>query len=318
MLELKELAFSYRNGDYIFQNVDISISSRNTYGLMGQSGSGKSTLLNIISGLQKLKQGKIFLDAKDVTNERPASRDVGYVFQDYGLFPNLSVEQNIEFGFASKKLPKKEVGLKTNALLEITHLTPFRNQNVNNLSGGQKQRVALARTLASAPRILLLDEVFSAIDNEVKNQVRTSTKEIIASYGMTTLLVSHSFDDISHLCSEVFFIEGKKIVGPYKPADLILNPVSRSIAKLIGMKNIIRNEFGNNSLTKDFLFVPDAAIVNHNNEFTHEIIKTGDFVIVNGIKFTEYKIKNQKLYIPRVSSEKSIFIDWTKVVEING
>jgi putative spermidine/putrescine transport system ATP-binding protein len=311
-LEIQNIRFLYNQENLIFNDISISLKKGNIYAIMGLSGSGKSTLLNIISGLQKIHQGKIVLNGKDITTEKPHLRKVGYVFQDYGLFPNLTVRENIEFGLKSK-FTKEQIKEKLNEILEITQLEAQVHSNVNQLSGGQKQRVALARTLVTLPDILLLDEVFSAIDNDIKSDIRKSLKEILKKTNCTTLMVSHSFDDVCHLSDEAFFIVDKKIVGPYKPMDLLTNPINNSIAKLIGLNNVIENKIQIKNISTELLYIPENAFTNDANNSTIEIMPTNDFVIKNGVKWFEYEFFGKHIY----SISENKFIDTKKIIGLN-
>ena len=294
-IALENISFFYDKENVIFSDINISLHKGNVYAIMGLSGSGKSTLLNIISGLQRIQSGKIYLNGKDITLEEPHLRHIGYVFQDYGLFPNLTVKENIEFGIKAK-FSKEEIKEKLNDVFELTRLQEQIYANVNHLSGGQKQRVALARTLVTSPKVLLLDEVFSAVDNNLRNDIRKNLKGIIERANCTTLLVSHSFDDVCHLCQYVFFIINKKIVGPFKPIDLLVNPFKYSISKLIGLNNVIENKNNFSDLTERYLYIPDDAFENYPSHSTIETNPTNDFVIKNGIKWFEYEFYGDRIY----------------------
>lgn len=313
MIELINIYFKYGKELLIFDNANINLKHGNIYGIMGLSGSGKSTLLNIISGLQKKHQGKIILNGEDITTKKPHLRNVGYVFQDYGLFPNLTVKENIQLGLQSK-FTKGQIKDKLNEILELTQLKEQINSNVNKLSGGQKQRVALARTLVTQPDILLLDEVFSAIDNDIKSDIRIGLKEILKKTNCTTLMVSHSFDDVCHLCDEVFFIVEKKFIGTYKPMDLLTNPINYSISKLIGLKNVIEHNNQFKWISTKYIYIPETAFTNEANDFTIKVAPTNDFVVKNGIKWIEYEFLGNHIY--SISEYK--FIDTKKIIELNG
>lgn len=313
MIRLERISFTYKNEVQIFSDVCIALTSGKVYGVMGLSGSGKSTFLNIISGLQKIDKGRIYLNEQDITNKQPNERNVGYVFQDYGLFPNLSVKENIEYGLYSKKMTKKQLNEKVDELLELIQLKEFKYKNVNFLSGGQKQRVALARTLSAWPNILLLDEVFSAVDNDIKFDVRYNLKKLLDGFDCTTFLVSHSFDDVCHICDEVIFIINKNIYGPYQPIDLIRNPIKYSISKLIGLKNVIENSLKEYGFTKKYLFIPDTAFIDHSTSTTIEIKKTNEFSIINGINWKRFEVFNQSIY----SINNSKYIDTAFIIEMD-
>lgn len=184
-----DITFGYDRHNKIIQNLTFDLEKGEILLIKGQSGIGKSTILRIIAGLEKIETGKIILDNLDITNEKIEKRGVGYLFQEFALFPHLNVFDNIGYGI--KKNKKEEVS----KLLELIDLQGYEKRMPNELSGGQKQRVALARSLAIYPKILLLDEPFSSLNEEMKDQIRIDLKRILKSVGVTTIVVSHDTKD---------------------------------------------------------------------------------------------------------------------------
>lgn len=187
-LDFRNVSFSYGNNK-ILDNFSFYLNKGEILLIRGKSGIGKSTILRLISGLEILKSGNIFLDDVDISKELIEKRNVGYLFQEYALFPHMNVEKNISYGM---KNPSKE---KIKEFLNLIELNGYEKRYPSELSGGEKQRVALARSLASYPKVLLLDEPFSSLNEELKDKLRLELKNILKSIGISTIIVSHDKDD---------------------------------------------------------------------------------------------------------------------------
>jgi len=190
----------------IVENFSMTVEKGEIVGIIGASGSGKSTLLRLIAGLEEPKKGNITIDGRVIVNNKtyiePEKRGIGMVFQDYALFPHLTVAGNISFGL--HKLSRKERQNRLDEMLELVQLSDFKNRYPHELSGGQQQRVALARALAARPSILLLDEPFSNLDTDLKTTIRLELREILEKAEMTCLFVSHDQADIDAICDRVY------------------------------------------------------------------------------------------------------------------
>lgn len=194
MLKIKDLFFKYDNSkEIIIDHLNFSLEHGKVLAIVGPSGGGKSTLLRLISGLEVPQAGSIQLHEKDITYMRPEKRGVGMLFQDYALFPHMTVEKNIIFGLDKHTRKEKQVILKE--MLDLVDLKGYQKRYPHELSGGQQQRVALARALAPKPHILLLDEPFSNLDTELVNDIRKKMFDIIHSFGITTIMVTHNIED---------------------------------------------------------------------------------------------------------------------------
>ena len=210
-------------------------------GVLGASGSGKSMLLNSIAGIIKPDRGRIalddatFFDSVRKINVPPRERKTGYLFQNYAMFPHLTVAENIAFGLG--KLPKEEQQRKVAELLERFHLADMEKRYPSQISGGQQQRVALARALAVEPRILLLDEPFSALDEHLKTHMMKEMLESLKKYEGTTLFVTHNMAEAYRLCDRIMVLDNGSVetIGP--KAEIFRHPVSLVTAKITGCKN---------------------------------------------------------------------------------
>lgn len=208
-------------------------------GLLGASGSGKSMTLKCIAGIEKPDEGKIVLDGKTLfdsekkINLRPQERKVGYLFQHYALFPNMTVFENIEAGIRGKEKDPKRV----KKLLKELHLEKLANKKPNEISGGEKQRVALGRILINEPKILLLDEPFSALDDFLKWRIEIEVRDIIQKYNIPSIFVSHSREEVFRLCETISILNEGKSEPKKVTKDLFLMPETFASAILSGTKN---------------------------------------------------------------------------------
>jgi iron(III) transport system ATP-binding protein len=205
-LNLKDIQFSYDKGqNFVMNDFSVRIEKGEIVSIVGNSGSGKSTLLRIISGLEDRSTGQIELDGDVLQSSKvfvqPEKRKIGFVFQDYALYPFLNVRQNIEFGI--KKLPPKERKRRIEETLSLVKINELENRFPHELSGGQMQRVALARALAPKPRVLLMDEPFSNLDTELVGELRLELKSLLKKEGMTVILVTHNQDDAGYMADRI-------------------------------------------------------------------------------------------------------------------
>lgn len=203
IVEVENLRFSFsRKSPPVIQDVSFSIEKGEIVGIVGPSGSGKSTLLRLISGLDMPSSGMIKITGKIVADDRtfvqPEDRGVGMVFQDYALFPHMTVQDNILFGLA--KLPRNERKSRVEEMLELVKMSEFAKRYPHELSGGQQQRVALARALAPKPNVLLMDEPFSNLDADLKETIREDLKRILEKADITCLIVTHDRKDVEAIC----------------------------------------------------------------------------------------------------------------------
>lgn len=207
-LQINNLNFNYNKENNLIENFNLNVKKGEVAALVGPSGSGKSTILRLTAGLEIPDSGEIILDGKILTDKdvflAPEKRKVGMVFQDYALFPHLNVFQNIAFGIDQLSANKKKK--KVEELLILVDLNGYEKRYPHQLSGGQQQRIALARTLAPNPKLLLLDEPFSNLDAQLRDDIRRQLKEIISEVGITTILVSHDKEDADFMAEKEIYI----------------------------------------------------------------------------------------------------------------
>ncbi len=190
MLELFSISKDWQ-ARVLLRDVSLTVAPGETVAILGPSGSGKSTLLKIIAGLEPLDAGRVVFDSEDITRQSPERRRFALMFQDFALFPHLDVQDNVAFGLVEQGLRKADARIQARAMLERFGLQDFAHARVTQLSGGEQQRVALARALITRPRVLLLDEPFSALDAEMRLQLREEFRGRMAEFNMATVLVTH-------------------------------------------------------------------------------------------------------------------------------
>ena len=201
MLELKKIRKSYE-GIEVLKNINLKIEKGEIVSILGPSGCGKTTLLNLILGLTQVSEGRIIFDGEDITQMPMEKRGFNIVFQDYALFPNLNVYENIVYGLKNK--PNISTTKEVQDLINLLGLGKHLTKKIEELSGGQKQRTALARTLVMKPKILLLDEPLSALDGVIKESIKQKIKEIARDFKLTTIIVTHDPEEALTLSDKVF------------------------------------------------------------------------------------------------------------------
>jgi len=231
-LEVKHISKSYKKGSPVLQDISFSLEQGKTLSVIGNSGGGKSTLLKLLAGYEFPDQGEILKDGELISSNKyilpPQKRKIGMIFQDYALFPHLTVDQNIRFGY------DKNSSQNINELYDLIRLNGFEKRYPNELSGGEQQRVAIARSLASDPDIILMDEPFSSIDIVHREEVRMELKELFKQFGVTVMLVSHDFRDAITLANDVLVLESGKAIQNASLDEVVKNPSSDFVAKLFG------------------------------------------------------------------------------------
>ena len=240
MLKLKDI--SIKLGEFQLKNINLELNKGDYYVLLGKSGVGKTVLLEIIAGLIKPDSGKVFQNNLDITREKIQKRKVGIVFQDYSIFPHLTVKQNIAYPLKRKKISnsdKDELINKYASLASIKHLL---DRNTQNLSGGELQRVALARMLVSNPNCLLLDEPLASLDIQLKGGLRNLLRQINKS-GVTILHVTHDYEEAIALSNKVAVLHGGEIIQKGLTKEVFRKPANEFVANFTGIKNFFIAEF---------------------------------------------------------------------------
>jgi len=246
-------------------DVDLEIPEGQLTALLGPSGSGKTTLLRIIAGLEQHDQGRILFGDRDVSHLHVRERNIGFVFQHYALFRNLTVAQNIAFGLESlprrERPPKAEISKRVTELLEMIQLPHLANRYPAQLSGGQKQRVALARALATQPRILLLDEPFGALDAKVRKDLRRWLRSLHDEFHFTSIFVTHDQEEALELSDQVVVMSQGRVEQVNTPTALYAHPASRFVFDFLGHVNLLSGQIEADRLQQGNAWVQLPATV---------------------------------------------------------
>ncbi|MBB6669424.1 ABC transporter ATP-binding protein [Cohnella nanjingensis] len=240
-LDLRHISKTYAQ-TRVLDDVNLQAAEGELVTLLGPSGCGKSTLLRCIAGLTDLDGGSITLRQKDLTQLPPRAREVGMVFQSYALFPNLTAGENVEYGLRMNGQSKRERAKRAEALLALVDLEAKRDAYPHQLSGGQQQRIALARSLAVEPKLLLLDEPLSALDAQIRKNLRTEIREIQKRLNMTTLFVTHDQEEALTMSDRVCIMNRGKIVQQGDPETIYTKPETEFVARFMGSYNVLTRQ----------------------------------------------------------------------------
>ncbi len=223
----------------VFSDINCEIGKGELITLLGPSGCGKSTLLRCIAGLTEVDDGEILLDGEDLVPLSPQKRQIGMVFQSYALFPNMTVEQNVAFGLRMQKVARGESTRRVSEVLEMVELSDFAKRYPSQLSGGQCQRVALARSLVTRPRLLLLDEPLSALDARIRKHLREQIRAIQQELKLTTIFVTHDQEEALTLSDRILLMNAGRIIQSADAETLYTAPVNAFAAGFIGNYNLL-------------------------------------------------------------------------------
>ena len=241
--DIRVQGLTKRYGDVVAVDaIDLDIPAGEFFTMLGPSGSGKTTTLRMIAGFETPDEGTIELAGEDVSRLPPYDRPVNTVFQDYALFPHMTVQQNVEYGLMVKKVKKDERRERAQAALELVRLGAHGGRKPAQLSGGQRQRVALARAIVNRPRVLLLDEPLGALDLKLRQEMQIELKSIQREVGITFVYVTHDQEEALTMSDRVaVFNEGRiEQVGP--PAEVYEHPESEFIAGFVGVSNVLERD----------------------------------------------------------------------------
>ena len=279
----------------VIDNIDLDIYENEFLTLLGSSGCGKTTMLRSISGLDKPTSGRVFIDGEDVTDFDPIKRKVNTIFQNYALFPLMTVYDNIAFGLKMQKRPKDEIEKRVQEMLELVHLEGYENRYPKELSGGEQQRVSLARGLINKPKVLLLDEPLSALDLKLRKEMQIELKQLQRKLKITFIYVTHSQDEALSMSDRIAIIRNGKIEQLGTPQEIYDMPKTLYAATFIGDTNVIKGKVTDIDTKKGLVYIDNNIVGNiDNNKF-----KVGDEVTLairpENIKVASEKKKNNYL-----------------------
>ena len=240
ILCVRQVSKSYQGAAAVVRDLDLDLRHGEFLTLLGPSGCGKSTTLRMMAGLERPDRGRILLRGRDITDDPPHRRPINTVFQDYALFPHLSVRGNIAFGLRTQRMAKAEIGRRVDAMLELVGLSGRARDRPSDLSGGQRQRVALARALVREPSVLLLDEPLSALDAQLRSQMQSELKSLQARVGITFMLVTHDQTEALSMSDRIAIMQDGRILQIGPPDELSDRPADPFVARFLGATNLLR------------------------------------------------------------------------------
>ena len=238
LLEIRGVSKKF--GDFIaVNNVDLDIYQGELFCLLGGSGCGKTTLLRMLAGFEKPSSGQILIDGQDMSDVPPYKRPTNMMFQNYALFPHMTVEKNIAFGLEQDGIAKTEISDKIDSILKLVELQDYKKRRPQQLSGGQRQRVALARALVKQPKLLLLDEPLGALDKKLREQTQFELMNIQDKVGVTFVVVTHDQEEAMTLSTRIAVMDRGRFIQTGTPTEIYEYPRDRFVADFIGSANIL-------------------------------------------------------------------------------
>lgn len=230
---------NHKFGDnLVLNNINLELHDGELFTLLGPSGCGKTTILKIIAGFLKPTDGRVFIGEQDITDLPPEKRNIGTVFQNYALFPHMSVEENILYGLKLKKLSLKIIEEKVKEYLDLVGMYEYRKRKISELSGGQQQRVALARSLAIEPKVLLLDEPMSNLDAALRDKTRDEIHMLQQKLKITTLFITHDQREALSISDKIAVLKDGKCIQFGTPREIYMSPANNFVANFVGESNV--------------------------------------------------------------------------------
>ena len=271
----------------VIKNVNLEVYEDEFLTFLGSSGCGKTTILRSISGLDKPTSGKVYIDNEDVTDLEPPLRKVNTIFQNYALFPLMTIYDNIAFGLKMKKVPKDEIDKRVKEMLELVHLVGYEKRYPRELSGGEQQRVSLARGLINKPKVLLLDEPLSALDLKLRKEMQIELKRLQRKLKITFIYVTHDQDEALSMSDRIAVVKNGKIEQIDTPENIYNKPSSLYVASFIGDANIIDSKV--EKIDDKRIYLDNNITVVNNNKFKCEdkvkiVIRPENIKVSNNIK----------------------------------
>ncbi len=256
-------------GDVVaVDDVDLDIADGEFFSMLGPSGSGKTTVLRMIAGFERPTAGRVVLSGRDVTDEPPFARDVNTVFQDYALFPHMSVQENVEYGLRVKRVARHERRTRARDALETVRLEGYGDRRPHELSGGQRQRVALARALVNRPKVLLLDEPLGALDLKLRREMQIELKALQREVGITFVFVTHDQEEALTMSDRIAVFNAGRIEQVASPIELYERPSTSFVAGFVGTSNLLEGDVARRVLGENGVFSvrPEKILLRHPDE----------------------------------------------------
>ncbi|MBQ7764701.1 sn-glycerol-3-phosphate ABC transporter ATP-binding protein UgpC [bacterium] len=303
---LKKLVKSYDGKKNIINNIDLEIKDKEFIVLVGSSGCGKSTILRLISGLEEITSGEIYIDNKLVNNVHPKDRDIAFVFQSYALYPHMTVFENMAFGLKMRKLDKNLIKEKVLKAAKALNLEELLERKPKQLSGGQRQRVALGRAIVRNPKVFLMDEPLSNLDANLRVQMRAEIKRLHKELGTTFIYVTHDQTEALTMGDRIVVLDNGNIQQVDTPENIYNMPKNKFVAGFIGQMNFFDIRVENNTFkinNQDFMLTKDFGKTDLTVGIRPEKMLNGDSSITvlpelvemtGGEKFVYFELNNAK------------------------
>ena len=304
-LSLKNIYKRYPNGFEAVKDFNLEIADKEFIIFVGPSGCGKSTTLRMVAGFEEITEGDLYIDGKRVNEVAPRDRGIAMVFQNYALYPHMTVEKNIGYGLKNMKMPADQIKKKVDWAIDILGLQEFRYRKPKNLSGGQRQRVALGRAIVKNQKVFLMDEPLSNLDAKLRVSMRTEISKLHREMGATTIYVTHDQVEAMTMADRIVIMKEGVIQQVGKPMELYDHPVNKFVAGFIGspQMNFFDVELKGNVVTFEDgnkLTVPDAIIKKLNG-------KEGEMIL--GIRGEDLKMDAQNLEVYGENKQKAVITD---------
>jgi putative spermidine/putrescine transport system ATP-binding protein len=243
----------YFNEVHAVANLDLDVKAGEFFSMLGPSGSGKTTVLRLIAGFENASSGRVVIESQDVTDLAPFDRPVNTVFQDYALFPHMSIQENVEYGLRTRKVPKAERAKQALEAIDSVKLSHLSQRLPHQLSGGQRQRIALARALVLRPKVLLLDEPLGALDKQLREEMQVELKRIQREAGITFIFVTHDQEEAMRMSDRIAVFNEGSIEQIGTPQQVYEKPQTKFVASFLGVSNIFdgaaaKEIFGSNTM----------------------------------------------------------------------
>ena len=293
-LKLNHIYKVYENGHKAVNDFSIDIEDKEFIVFVGPSGCGKSTTLRMIAGLEEITAGDLFIGDTLVNDVEPKDRDIAMVFQNYALYPHMTVYDNMAFGLRNRHMPKDEIHKRVMDAAKILDIEEYLDRKPKAMSGGQRQRVALARSLAKEPRLLLLDEPMGALDKKLREQMRLELVDIINSVGVTCLMVTHDQEEAMTMADRIAIMDRGEFVQIGGPREIYENPNCKFSAEFIGSVNMFECTLTTSSLERSIIAC---------NDFERPIELQHDIDIADGMPLS-IALRPEKVYISHEEPEE--------------
>ncbi|WP_019222170.1 sn-glycerol-3-phosphate import ATP-binding protein UgpC [Bartonella rattaustraliani] len=305
-IQLSHIKKQYDNGILVIDDLNLTVADKELLVLVGPSGCGKSTLLRIIAGLEQVTSGKLYIDNECINNREPADRDIAMVFQNYALYPHMTVRGNLEYGLKNRKTPKDEIKRRIAHVAKLLQIEPFLDRKPRQLSGGQRQRVAMGRVIVRQPRVFLFDEPLSNLDAKLRAQMCIEIKTLQRSLGTTSLYVTHDQLEAMTLADRIIVMNKGVIEQIGTPMEIYDTPSTIFVADFIGSPpmNFLDRPILEQHLGRSFSCNEEADLL----AFRPEVILLGEYPDKGPIFHTQIEL------IKPVGTRCHVLTRWNDII----